>query len=124
MLLAGAGVRRFALLGSVAHPERIPREAATRIALAYARSPGFVNASDNMRANHFTGGDEVRVPVTMAWCEHDRLIARPRQLPFPARETVLEDCGHVPMYDDPRAVAQVLLDGSSVRAPAAAGHEG
>lgn len=115
LLLRGTGVRRFALLGSVAHPERIPREAATRIALAYARSPGFVDASDNMRANHFTGGDRVRVPVTMAWCEHDRLIARPRQLPFPARETVLRGCGHVPMYDDPLAVARVLLAGSEDR---------
>jgi pimeloyl-ACP methyl ester carboxylesterase len=115
LLLGGAGVRRFALLGSVAHPERIPREAATRIALAYARSPGFVNASDNMRANHFTGGERIRVPATMAWCEHDRLIARPRRLPFPARETVLADCGHVPMYDDPVAVARVLLAGSADR---------
>ncbi|WP_354700183.1 alpha/beta fold hydrolase [Paraconexibacter sp. AEG42_29] len=112
-LLRAGGVRRFALLGSVAHPERIPVEAAVRIAVAYARSPGFVNASNNMRANHFTGGEQVQVPVTMAWCEHDRLIARPRKLPFPARETVLEDCGHVPMYDDPVAVARVVLAGSA-----------
>ncbi|UTI64245.1 alpha/beta fold hydrolase [Paraconexibacter antarcticus] len=121
LLLAAGGVRRAALLGSVAHPERIPRAAATRIALAYARSPGFVNASENMRANHFTGGDEVHVPVTMAWCEHDRLIARPRTLPFPARETLLAGCGHVPMYDDPRAVAQVILAGSAARSTAATG---
>jgi pimeloyl-ACP methyl ester carboxylesterase len=115
LLLRGAGMRRLALLGSVAHPERIPREAATRIALAYARSPGFVDASDNMRAGHFTGGEQVRVPVTMAWCEHDRLIARPQRLPFPAQETILRGCGHVPMYDDPTAVARVLLAGSADR---------
>lgn len=113
LLLRSPRARRLALLGSVAHPERVPREAAIRIALAYARAPGFVGANDNMRAHHFTGGERVTVPVTMAWCEHDRLIARPRQLPFAARETLLRGCGHVPMYDDPPAVAQVLLAGSA-----------
>lgn len=123
LLLRGAGARRFALLGSVAHPERVPREAALRIARAYARAPGFVNASDNMRAGHFTRGDQIQVPALMAWCEHDRLIARPSRLPFPAREVVLRDCGHVPMYDDPEAVARVLLSGSDVAdtAPATMG---
>jgi pimeloyl-ACP methyl ester carboxylesterase len=112
-LLRGAGARRVALAGSVAHPDRVPYEAALRIARAYASAPGFVNASDNMRANHFTGGERIDVPVTMAWCERDRLIARPRALPFPARQTLLEDCGHVPMYDDPEAVGAVVLAGSA-----------
>jgi pimeloyl-ACP methyl ester carboxylesterase len=119
-LLRGAGARRVALAGSVAYPERVPYEAALRIARAYATAPGFVNASDNMRANHFTGGERIDVPVTMAWCDRDRLIARPRQLPFPAREVVLQGCGHVPMYDDPAAVAAVVLAGSAGRAGAAA----
>jgi pimeloyl-ACP methyl ester carboxylesterase len=114
-LLRGAGARRLALGGSVAHPERVPYAAAVGIARAYATAPGFIAANDNMRANHFTGGDRIDVPVTMAWCEHDRLIARPRHLPFPARELLLQGCGHVPMYDDPQAVAAVLLAGSADR---------
>jgi pimeloyl-ACP methyl ester carboxylesterase len=117
-LLRGAGARRFALAGSVAHPDRVPYEAAVRIARAYATAPGFVDANDNMRAGHFTGGDAIDVPVTMAWCELDRLIARPRRLPFAAHELVLRDCGHVPMYDDPEAVAAVLLAGSADRSEA------
>lgn len=114
-LLRAPAVRRFALLGSVAHPERVPVEDAVRIATAYARSPGFVNASNNMRSSHFTGGEQVTVPVTLAWCEHDRLIAPPKRLPFPADEVVLSGCGHVPMYDDPEAVARVVLAGSAQR---------
>lgn len=114
-LLRGSGARRMALAGSVAHPERVPYEAALRIARAYATAPGFENASDNMRANHFTGGEQVRVPVTMAWCDRDRLIAQPRRLPFAAQEVVLHGCGHVPMYDDPTAVAAVVLTGSAAR---------
>ncbi len=118
-LLRGAGVRRAALAGSVAHPERVPYEAALRIARAYASAPGFVAASNAMRAAHFTDGARVDVPVTLAWCEKDRLIARPRRLPFAAREVVLEGCGHVPMYDDPAAVAAVVVAGSSAGAAAA-----
>ena len=120
-LLRGAGGRRMALAGSVAYPERVPYEAAVRIVKAYATAPGFVNASNNMRANRLTGADQIDVPVTVAWCERDRLIARPRRLPFPARETILRDCGHVPMYDDPEAVATVILDGSSDRTPSRSG---
>ncbi|MCW3038556.1 MAG: alpha/beta fold hydrolase, partial [Solirubrobacterales bacterium] len=119
-LLRSPGARRLALAGSVAHPERVPPAAAIRIVTAYAQAPGFVAASDAMRAGRFVGGDAVRVPVTLAWCEHDRLIARPRALSFPAREIVLADCGHVPMYDDPAAVARVVLEGSAEPALAAA----
>lgn len=120
LVLMSPKARRFALLGSVAHPERVPREDATRIAVAYARSPGFVAANDAMRAGHFTGGERIHVPVTIAWCEHDRLISRPRVLRVKADELVLRDCGHVPMYDDPAAVAGVLLAGSAKRAAALA----
>ncbi len=113
VLLRGAAGRRMALAGSVGHPERVPYEAALRIARAYARAPGFVDASNNMRAHRLTGAEDIDVPVTLAWCEHDRLIARPSRVPFPAREVVLRGCGHVPMYDDPQAVADVLLAGSA-----------
>jgi pimeloyl-ACP methyl ester carboxylesterase len=112
-LLRGAAARRAALAGSVAYPDRVPYEAALRIARAYASAPGFVAASNAMRAGRFTAGDRIDVPVTMAWCDKDRLIARPRDLAFAAHETVLTDCGHVPMYDDPAAVSAVVLAGSA-----------
>jgi pimeloyl-ACP methyl ester carboxylesterase len=112
LLLRSRRVRHFALSGSVAHPERVPRREAVRMALAYADAPGFVAVNDAMRAGHLVEGDRIRVPVTIGWCEFDRLVARPRVMPVRAREVVLRGCGHVPMYDDPDAVARLLLEGS------------
>lgn len=82
----------------------------------------FLNARTAMNAilaeaTPFTGTIPGDVPVTIAWGTRDRLL-RPRQayvakgrLPH-ARIIRLAGCGHVPMTDDPRLVADVLLDGS------------
>jgi pimeloyl-ACP methyl ester carboxylesterase len=101
--------RHLALAASVAHPERVPEQDAIRMALSYAAAPGFIAVSNAMRAGRFTASDRIDVPVTIAWCEHDRLIVRPRRLPFEATEVVLADCGHVPMWDAPDAIARLLL---------------
>jgi pimeloyl-ACP methyl ester carboxylesterase len=58
-----------------------------------------------------------KVPVTIAWGEHDRLLPR-RQAVRAARWSgqrvkLLKGCGHVPMSDDPELVARVLLEGSA-----------
>ncbi|MEV0402567.1 alpha/beta hydrolase [Actinoallomurus sp. NPDC050550] len=61
------------------------------------------------------------VPVTIAWGTRDRLLrtgqaVRAQQTLPHARFVWLQGCGHVPMADDPRLVARVLLEGSSGRA--------
>jgi len=67
--------------------------------------------------DRFRDGEQISVPVTIAWGEKNRLFL-PRQarhaarLIRRARIVILRGCGHVPMYDDPDQVAQVLLDGS------------
>ena len=62
-----------------------------------------------MRSDRFRGGADVDVPVTLAWGELDRLI-RPRDPGIPgARTVVLEGCGHVPTWDDPGRVTEVIL---------------
>ena len=48
------------------------------------------------------------MPVTLAWPEHDRLVSRPRTLPAGVREVALPGCGHIPMWDDPAAVAALI----------------
>ena len=105
---------RHLVLSSVAHPERVPRDVAVRMVRGYASAPGFVAVNDAMRASRFLDGDDIRVPVTIGWCAHDRLVTRPRVMPVRAEEVVLGDCGHIPMYDDPDAVAALLLRGSAV----------
>ena len=105
--------RRLVLAANAAHPERIPPEAALRLVRAYATAPGFQAVNDAMRASRFAGLAEISVPVTLAWPEHDRLVARPRSLPDGVRSVVLRGCGHLPCWDDPEAVAHVLLEGSA-----------
>jgi pimeloyl-ACP methyl ester carboxylesterase len=55
----------------------------------------------------------ISAPLTLAWPDHDRLVARPSAVPATAREVVLRDCGHMPTWDDPEQVAAVLLEGSA-----------
>jgi pimeloyl-ACP methyl ester carboxylesterase len=105
--------RRVALGATIARPERVPPAEALHLARSYATAPGFDAVNDAMRAGRFTGLADIRVPVTLAWPEHDRLVARPRRLPAAVRSVVLHGCGHVPTWDDPEQVAAVLLAGSA-----------
>lgn len=115
LLLASSGGRRLALSSTMAHPERVPRDEAARLVRAYADAPGYAAANSAMRAARFEGIERIRVPVTLAWPDRDRILARPAHLPATVRNVVLRDCGHVPMWDDPVQVANVLLQGSSGR---------
>lgn len=114
VLMRARAARSFALTGIVAHPERVAPEDALRVARAYAAAPGFVATNKAMRANHFQGGERIRVPVLLAWGEHDRMVVPPRPGVLPrAHSVVLRDCGHLPMLDDPQATATVLRRGSA-----------
>ena len=56
--------------------------------------------------------EELTVPVTLAWAEHDKLVRRPRR-PVPGATMVdLPGCGHIPTWDDPELVTRVVLQGS------------
>jgi pimeloyl-ACP methyl ester carboxylesterase len=105
--------RRLLLRGSVGYPERVPPEAAARLVRSYVTSSGFEGANAAMRAAVFSGVEEIRVPVTLAWAEHDRLLRRPRETAPGWHTLTLHDCGHIPTWDDPDQVARVLLRASS-----------
>jgi pimeloyl-ACP methyl ester carboxylesterase len=112
LVVRSARGRRAALSGSLAHPERVPPPAALQLVQAYADAPGFDAVNDGMRAGRFTALERIDVPVTLAWPDRDRLVARARGVPPRVREVVLRDCGHLPTWDDPEQVAAALLDGS------------
>ena len=112
VLVRSAAGRRLALGGTVAHPERVPVAAALWLVQAYADAPGFEEVNRAMRAGRFTRLEHIRVPVTLAWAEQDRLVARPAHLPPTVRGVDLPGAGHLPMWDAPEAVAEVLLRGS------------
>jgi pimeloyl-ACP methyl ester carboxylesterase len=112
--LTGFG-RRLLLGGTVAKPSQVPAEAAAHLVRSYATAPGFKEVNNAMRAGRFEGLERISVPVTLAWSERDRLVRPPSWLPPRVRTRVLEGCGHIPMWDDPDAVARVLIDSSADR---------
>jgi pimeloyl-ACP methyl ester carboxylesterase len=111
--------RRLALGATMAHPERVPPRDALRLVRAYAAAPGYETVNAAMRAGRFQGLERIAVPLTFGWPDRDRLVARPRGLPASARNVVLHDCGHVPMWDAPDQVTDLLLGGSVDRRAAA-----
>ncbi len=119
LLMLSSRARRVALRHVVADPDRVSRSAAQRMVTSYARATAYDATNQAMRSSHFTGAEQITVPLTVAFGELDRLI-RPVRLRVPgARTLVLPGCGHIPMWDDPELVAELILATSSGRAPAA-----
>lgn len=97
-----------------ARPSNLSPMVALRTITGFADAPGLPAILPYSRHYHFEHGDELEGSVTVAWGDRDRLLvghqaqrARAR-LPH-ARHVRLDGCGHVPMPDDPEAVAAVLF---------------
>jgi pimeloyl-ACP methyl ester carboxylesterase len=111
--------RKLMMWQQFAHPERVPARAAVEAAKAFAYSPGFDGHLIATSRERFVGGRSLAVPVTVAFGGRDRLLLRHqsrhrKELPPQTRWLELPDCGHVPTYDAPSLVAEVLLDGSAI----------
>jgi pimeloyl-ACP methyl ester carboxylesterase len=113
-------VRQVVYTSLMAHPSRVP----TDHVLGDVRA--FMYARSTLRtmlaaAEPFTDSVPRDVPVTIAWAGRDLVLPRwqaetaRRRLPQ-AEHVMLRGVGHVPMFDNPQRVAEVLLRGS---APAA-----
>lgn len=102
--------RHAALSSVVAHPQRVPTAAASRMVVAYGSGIGYPETSAAMRAGRFENIDRVQVPATLVFGDRDRLI-RPKHIETEYVRTVLfEDCGHVPMWDKPDKTVAVICD--------------
>ncbi len=119
-LVATAAGRRLVLARFVAHPERVSRTEALRMMSAFVDAPAYEVTNAAMRRRHFEGFERIRVPVTVAWAERDRLV-RPAATPPSVRVVRLPGCGHIPTWDEPELVARVLLEssGTSLDRPSA-----
>jgi pimeloyl-ACP methyl ester carboxylesterase len=118
-LLAHPLGRRLLMGQNIARPEHVPPAAAVEIARSFGRSSGFDAHLDATIPQRFVDGRSIGVPVTVAFGGKDRMLLRNQsrhrdQLPPQTRWLELPGCGHVPTYDDPALVAEVILGGSKV----------
>ena len=114
--LRTAAGRTVFLSQQFGRPWRLTAEEATEAARTMATTRGF---GEHLAAtNHgacFAGGQDIDVPVTIAFGRRERLLprsgARRRdELPVHTRWLDLPGCGHVPTWDDPALVSQVILE--------------
>ena len=113
-LFAIPAVRARGLASAVADGARVPRAQAVRVVTAYARARDYDRASVHMRGNVFSGAEEIRVPVTLAWGEYDRQVTPPESVPPGWSQVTLRGCNHLPTLDDPEQVSEVLLASHAV----------
>ena len=115
-IMATARGRRRTLGRFIHRPERLRPGEAEAIARAYVTAPAYEEASALMRAGRIEELKSIKVPITLAWAEHDNLVRnRPlpeKLLPKRVEQVLLPGCGHVPTWDDPDLVARVVLAGA------------
>lgn len=116
-LLSRPAARRVWLRQVIEHGDRLSVQEAADSVRAMAAAPWFDETLPTLRPHQFGDGEQITVPVTVAWGEHDRLLlprqARRAAVALPrARMVTLRGCGHVPTYDDPAQVARVVLEGA------------
>lgn len=111
--------RRAMLATTMARPDLVPPDAARQLILSWVDSAVYDEANHEMRSHVFDPTGFPDIPVTIAWGEHDRLVATPKpgRRPLGTRFLVLDGCGHTPTWDDPELVARVLLEGSAAGRP-------
>jgi pimeloyl-ACP methyl ester carboxylesterase len=108
------GARRVLFAQLFAYPDRVPADDAVFSLEAAWAAPAFLGALDAFDEYTFVEPEELRsVPVTVAWGRHDRLLIYRTQAPraramLPWASHVTLGAGHVPFYDDPAAVAEVI----------------
>jgi pimeloyl-ACP methyl ester carboxylesterase len=117
-LIAASGTRagRVALFWQTfGWPARMPAEEPPRILRNAWASPALGPALAAFDEYTFAAADELdeTIPLTIAWGVHDRLLPYRTQAPRAARmlpraRHLPLGAGHVPFFDDPRAVAEAI----------------
>ena len=125
--LARTRAGRVALFSQTyGYPARLPgNEAVATLRDAWA-APALSGALDAFNQYRFGSPQQLQsTPVTIAWGRRDRLLPYRLQAPraralMPWATHVTLGAGHVPFYDDPAAVAEVIRVRARSAAPAEA----
>ena len=114
-LSRSAAGRTMLFSGVAARPWRIPPDDAAEALRLFAGAPGWEATLDAMTADRPRDLGSIERPVRIVWGSRDTLLF-PRQADrfvreIPGAELVrLPGLGHVPMGDDPKAVASSILE--------------
>jgi pimeloyl-ACP methyl ester carboxylesterase len=109
--------RRLMYGALMAHPMRVPEDQALGDVRGFRYAiPALCTLLDE--ATPFTGEIPADVPVTIAWAGRDLVLppwqAEVARVELPQAEHIMmRGVGHVPMSDDPKLVARILLRGSA-----------
>jgi pimeloyl-ACP methyl ester carboxylesterase len=111
--VVGSRLGRALVLGQThGHPMRLSAEYARAAVTELGRCPGFEAALAGTAKRHFVATGPISAPVTVAFGSRDLLLRpgsrRLSQLPPHTRSATLPGCGHLPMADDPAAVAALI----------------
>ncbi|HWD10775.1 MAG TPA: alpha/beta fold hydrolase [Solirubrobacteraceae bacterium] len=106
--------RRALFAQSFGHPTRMPAEEAVATLRDAWQAPAMAGALKAFDSYRYVDGEQSRSPsVTVAWGAKDRLLPYRLQAPraralLPWARHVTLGTGHVPFWDDPAAVAEVI----------------
>jgi pimeloyl-ACP methyl ester carboxylesterase len=107
--------RKLLLRDTIGRPDQVPPDDAKRIIRDLANAPGFEQTLIATHTRRFEGGQDIDVPVTVVFGTRERIVPRGArrsdELPPHTRWLEPEGLGHVPMWDDPQQVAEILLSG-------------
>ncbi len=116
LFLRFARVRKALNAQAMEHGDRMPEPEIRRAMTSLRRThilPALLSSIDrDGMIQPFNAGE---VPIRIAWCEHDKVIpfetfGRPMlQAVGGAEHVTIRGVGHVPMYDDPEQVTNVIL---------------
>jgi pimeloyl-ACP methyl ester carboxylesterase len=109
------------LRGTVAKPLQLSPEEARDLIDTYNSTATLTKHLAQTRRARFRDGASIRVPVTIAWGDDERLLPakarRQDELPSHTKTVTLFGCGHVPFWDDPEQVANLILETTSLATP-------
>lgn len=116
--LARTRIGRAALFAQMfGQPARLPAEEAASTLLDAWAAPATAGVFEAMSRYRYAPSGRHDIPVTIAWGDRDRLLPYRLQAPrarriLPGARHLTLGAGHVPFFDDPAAVAEVIRSGT------------
>lgn len=109
--------RHLLLRDTIGSPQQVSAQDGVTMIRDLANATGFEQTLMATHTRRFEGGQDIDVPLTVVFGTRERLISkrsrRDDELPAHTRWLEPEGLGHVPMWDDPPQVAEIILTGEN-----------